>query len=177
MSQLTDPAKNSPQPLPTESQGLGPKSDPLHRDFLEQDYVSEWWRLSSWAFGLLTLLTLVLVVFHFGTIEEFTRLAFVATPYWLFLACVSQAATYVCAALVWRQALKRAGHPRPAQDRSENALGKLYSWGAQQIDLEQILSLTVLTRRRPSPIADHSRLMVRLPRLRLGQLSLRCCIP
>jgi hypothetical protein len=43
--------------------------------------------------------------------------------------------------------------------------------GPQQIDLEQILSLTVLTRRRPSPVADRSRLMVRLPRLRLGQLS------
>jgi hypothetical protein len=46
-----------------------------------------------WAFGLLTLFALVLVVLHFGTIEEFSRLAWAARPEWLFLAGVAQAAT------------------------------------------------------------------------------------
>ena len=86
-----------------------------------------WWRLSSWAFGLLTLLALVLVVLHFGTIEQFTRLALAARPYWLFLACVSQAATYVCAALVWRQALRRAGHPRPLRTLVPLGVAKLFT--------------------------------------------------
>jgi uncharacterized membrane protein YbhN (UPF0104 family) len=126
MSQL-DPAENSSQPLPTESQSPGPGNDPFRADFLEQDHASGWWRLSSWAFGLLTLLALVLVVVHFGTIEEFTRLALAATPYWFFLACISQAATYVCAALVWRQALKRAGHPRPLSTLVPLGIAKLFT--------------------------------------------------
>jgi len=99
-SQLTEPAKHSSQHLPAESQSPGPGNRSFRDDFLEQDHASGWWRLSSWAFGLLTLLALVLVVVHVGTIEQFTRLALAATPYWFFLACLSQAATYVCAALV-----------------------------------------------------------------------------
>src|SRR5438132_930250 len=39
-------------------------------------------------------------------------LAWAARPEWFLLACVAQAATYGCASLVWRQALRRAGHPR-----------------------------------------------------------------
>jgi len=35
-----------------------------------------------------------------------------ARPEWLVPAVLAQAATYVAAALVWRQALRRAGHPR-----------------------------------------------------------------
>ena len=60
-----------------------------------------------------SLFALVLVVLHFGTIEQFARLARAARPGWFFPVCVAQAATYVCASLVWRQALRRAGHPRP----------------------------------------------------------------
>ena len=127
MSRLTDPAKSSLQSLPTESQSPGLGNDPFRADFLEQDNVSGWWRLSSWAFGLLTLLALILVVVHFGTIEQFTRLALAANPYWFFLACVSQAATYVCAALVWRQALNRAGHPRPLSTLVPLGVAKLFT--------------------------------------------------
>jgi uncharacterized membrane protein YbhN (UPF0104 family) len=65
-----------------------------------------------WVFGLLTLVALVLVVLHFGTIEQFTRLALAAQPEWFILACVAQAATYVSASMVWRQVLRRAGYPR-----------------------------------------------------------------
>jgi uncharacterized membrane protein YbhN (UPF0104 family) len=65
-----------------------------------------------WAFGLLTLVALVLVVLHFWTIEQFTRLALAVRPEWFLLACVAQAATYASASLVWRQVLRRAGYPR-----------------------------------------------------------------
>lgn len=91
MSRLTDPAKSSLQSLPTESQSPGLGNDPFRADFLEQDNVSGWWRLSSWAFGLLTLLALILVVVHFGTIEQFTRLALAANPYWFF-----QPGSHIC---------------------------------------------------------------------------------
>jgi uncharacterized protein (TIRG00374 family) len=113
--------------LPAEPQRPGAEADPFRADFLEQDHVSRWWHFSSWAFGLLTLLAVVLVVVHFGTIEEFTRLALAATPHWFLLACVSQAATYLCAALVWRQALERAGHPRPLTTLVPLGVAKLFT--------------------------------------------------
>jgi len=84
-----------------------------------------------WAFGLLTLFALVLVVLHFGTIEEFARLAWAARPEWLFLACVAQAATYVSTALVWRQALRRAGEPR--------SLGTLVPLGVAKLFTDQVV--------------------------------------
>ncbi|MGA8756287.1 MAG: hypothetical protein WB611_08135, partial [Stellaceae bacterium] len=49
-------------------------------DFPEPGQASGWRRLLPWAFGLVTLFALVLVVLHFGTIEEFTRLARAARP-------------------------------------------------------------------------------------------------
>lgn len=70
------------------------------------------WHISSWAFGLLALAALIAVVLHFGTIEEFARLAAGASPSWLLVACLAQAGTYVCAALVWHRTLRHAGHPR-----------------------------------------------------------------
>jgi uncharacterized protein (TIRG00374 family) len=125
--QVSDPAKHSLQPSPGDPQDLAAGVDLFRPDFLEPEQVSGWWRLSSWAFGLLTLLALILVVAHLGTIEEFTRLAMEAAPYWFFLACVAQMATYVCAALVWRQALKRAGHPRPLSTLVPLGIAKLFT--------------------------------------------------
>ena len=75
----------------------------------------------------MTLFALVLIVLHFGTIEEFTRLARAARPEWLFLVCVAQAATYVSASLVWRQALRRAGHPRPLITLIPLGIAKLFT--------------------------------------------------
>lgn len=124
---MTEPAKHSSQHLPTESQSSGPGNRSFRDDFLEQDHASGWWRLSSWAFGLLTLLALVLVVVHVGTIEQFTRLMLATTPSWFFLACLCQAVTYVCAALVWQQALKRAGHPRPIGSLVPLGIAKLFT--------------------------------------------------
>lgn len=94
---MVQPANHRPQKVQDLTQEMGK--------------VSAWRTFSSWASGLLTLLAVVLIVLHFGTIEDFGQLAWAVSPYWLFLACVAQAATYVSAALVWRQALKCAGHP------------------------------------------------------------------
>ena len=80
-----------------------------------------------WVFGLLTLFALVLVVLHFGTIEQFTRLAWAARPEWFLLACVAQVATYGCASLVWRQALRRAGHPRSLSTLVPLGIAKLFT--------------------------------------------------
>jgi glycosyltransferase 2 family protein len=96
-------------------------------DFPEPGPAAGWRRFLPWAFGLLTLLALVLVVLHFGTIEQFTRLALAARPEWLFLACVAQAATYVCASLVWRQALRRGGYTRSLRTLIPLGIAKLFT--------------------------------------------------
>jgi uncharacterized membrane protein YbhN (UPF0104 family) len=80
-----------------------------------------------WVFGLLTLVALVLVVLHFGTIEQFTRLALAVSPEWFFLACIAQAATYACASLVWRQVLRRAGYPRSLWTLIPLGIAKLFT--------------------------------------------------
>jgi len=116
---------NSPEQVPGETQGLEPGTGPFGLDSPAR--VSKGWRFSSWAFGLLALLTVILIVVHFGTIEEFTRLAAAANPYWFLVACAAQAATYVCAALVWQQTLKRAGHPRPLRILVPLGIAKLFT--------------------------------------------------
>jgi hypothetical protein len=96
----TDPGKNPALPLPGEPQPRGTTAGSFPLDFPEPARASGWRRLVPWAFGLMTLGALVLVVLHFGTIEEFTRLALAARPAWFLLAGAAQAATYVSASLV-----------------------------------------------------------------------------
>jgi glycosyltransferase 2 family protein len=81
----------------------------------------------SWFLGLLGFLALVLVVLHLGSLERFVELARSAHPAWLFLAVIAQAATYVSAALVWRQALRRAGHPRSLRTLVPLGIAKLFT--------------------------------------------------
>src|SRR5579872_6864421 len=74
--QPTDQAKNALPPLPGEPH-LGAAAGSFGADFPESAHyqASGWRQLLSWALGLVMLFALVLVVLHFGTIEEFTRLA------------------------------------------------------------------------------------------------------
>jgi glycosyltransferase 2 family protein len=106
---------------------LGAADGSVPVDFPEHRQASGWRRFLPWVFGLLTLFALVLVVLHFGTIEQFTRLAWAARPEWFLLACVAQVATYGCASLVWRQALRRAGHPRSLSTLVPLGIAKLFT--------------------------------------------------
>jgi len=106
---------------------LGAADGSVPVDFPEHRQASGWRRFLPWVFGLLTLFALVLVVLHFGTIEQFTRLAWAARPEWFLLSCVAQVATYGCASLVWRQALRRAGHPRSLSTLVPLGIAKLFT--------------------------------------------------
>jgi uncharacterized protein (TIRG00374 family) len=66
--------------------------------------------LMFWVLGLLGFVAVILVVLHFGSIEKMAELARSAHPAWLLAALLAQAATYISAAFVWRQALHHAGH-------------------------------------------------------------------
>jgi len=81
----------------------------------------------SWFLGLLGFLALILVVLHFGSLERLMELAGSARPSWLLLAVLAQAATYISAALVWRQALRRAGHPRSLRTLVPLGVAKLFT--------------------------------------------------
>src|SRR5579862_5969581 len=83
--------------------------------------------LLSWLIGFLGFLALILVVLHFGSLERMIELARSAHPAWLLLALLVQAATYVSAALVWRQALDRAGSKRSLRTLIPLGIAKLFT--------------------------------------------------
>jgi len=87
--------------------------------------------LLFWAIGLVGFLALILVVLHFGSIERIMALAQSAQPIWLLVALLAQAGTYLAAALVWRQALQRVGHPMP--------LSTLVPVGVAKVFTDQVL--------------------------------------
>jgi uncharacterized membrane protein YbhN (UPF0104 family) len=84
-------------------------------------------RLLSWSAGVLGLLTLILVVLHAGSLERSVELARSAHGAWLFVAVMVQTATYVSAAMVWRQALRRAGHPLPLHTLVPLGIAKVFT--------------------------------------------------
>ena len=119
------------------------------------DAPSRGWLL-SWVFGLIALAALVLVVLHFSSIDRIIQLARAARPEWLFFACIAQAATYVCAAAVWRQGLRRGGHPRPLRSLIPLGVARLFTDQAVPSGgvSGTILVVSGLTRRRvPPPVA------------------------
>ena len=89
--------------------------------------VSRTRQLLSWAAGLSGFLVLIVAVLHYGSPERIIELARSAHPAWLLLAILVQAATYICAALVWRQALHYAGHPRPLRTLVPLGIAKLFT--------------------------------------------------
>ena len=122
----TDRGEKLPPPLEV-PQPLGTLDGSTAIDFLEHGRPSGWRWLLPWAFGVLTLVALVLIVIHFGAIDQFTRLALAARPEWSILACAAQAATYVSASLVWRQVLRRAGYPRRLRSLIPLGIAKLFT--------------------------------------------------
>ena len=86
-----------------------------------------WLSFAPWLSGLLTVAAIVLVVVHFGTLQEFARLVVTLRPAWFFLALAAQAATYVSASLAWARTLRRAGHPRPLSLLVPLGIAKLFT--------------------------------------------------
>src|ERR1700724_2692103 len=80
------PGNDPLRSLTGKPQYLGTLGGAFPVDFPEYNPASGWRRFLPWVFGLLTLVALVLVVLHFGTIEQFTRLALAAQPGWFGVA-------------------------------------------------------------------------------------------
>jgi glycosyltransferase 2 family protein len=126
---MTQSAGHQKDDVPTKAGGL------LHMEpdeASEIDYLASrnrpmWRRLSPWLFGVLALTAVVLVVLRFSSIEHFVRLAHTARPGWFLAAFLAQSLGYVCTGIVWRQALRRAGHPRPLRSLLPLGIAKQFT--------------------------------------------------
>ena len=84
-------------------------------------------QLRVWAFGVLALAAVVLVVTRIGELQHFVALARNATPLWLLAGLALQALTYAAAAAVWHVALRRAGVRRSFLSLLPLGLAKLFA--------------------------------------------------
>ncbi|WP_233839074.1 lysylphosphatidylglycerol synthase transmembrane domain-containing protein [Paraburkholderia sp. ZP32-5] len=82
---------------------------------------------AAWSVGLLCLLMLVLVVIRATSFERSLALARAARPGWLLIAIAAQSATYVSAALVWRQTLRDSGYTLPMRVLVRLGIVKLFT--------------------------------------------------
>jgi uncharacterized membrane protein YbhN (UPF0104 family) len=83
--------------------------------------------LAGWLFGGLMLAGVLLVVLHFGELEQFASMLHAAQPGWLLLALGLQAATYPMAAAVWQRTLGAAGAPLPLRSLVPLGVAKLFT--------------------------------------------------
>lgn len=81
----------------------------------------------GWGAGALVLGGLITFVLHFGDVGVFIAKLKAADPLWLIVALFTQAATYVCAALVWARVLTKAGYSRPIVDLLGLAVVELFA--------------------------------------------------
>jgi uncharacterized membrane protein YbhN (UPF0104 family) len=84
-----------------------------------------------WLVAALALGGLVYAVAHFGDVSRFAELARRADPWWLLVALVLQASTYVSIALGWKAVLVRAGAPQP--------LPRLVPFGLLKVFVDQVV--------------------------------------
>ncbi|HEY7699989.1 MAG TPA: HAD-IC family P-type ATPase, partial [Vicinamibacteria bacterium] len=83
-------------------------------------------RWISWLLGAALLVAVVAAALHVSEEREFARLVEQANPWWLLLALLLQAATYLAQAEVFRGAPRAAGFPLPLAWLYQLAFGKLF---------------------------------------------------
>lgn len=86
-----------------------------------------WQRIRTWFAGLLLISALILIVTHYGELEQFANLLRQAEPAWLLVALLLQLATYVSVAAVWYLALRRAGQRQGFLGLVPLGIAKLFS--------------------------------------------------
>src|SRR5689334_24412067 len=84
------------------------------------------WPWLPWILGGALLATVVVASLHFADAREFARIAEHAEPWWLALAVVLQAATYVAAGQVFRGVARAGGHSLGLATACQLGLAKLF---------------------------------------------------
>ena len=83
--------------------------------------------LLLWAAGILALVAVIFCALRYGSLDQVVRLVRSAHPLWLVLALAAQVPTYLCAALVWRQALAHCGRPLPMRTLIPLGIAKVFT--------------------------------------------------
>lgn len=88
---------------------------------------SAWRRYGPWVSGALSLLALIVAIFHLSEIEQFLVLLGNSRPEWLLWLLLAQTATYICAAGVWQRTLRHVGYARSLLSLVPLGLAKLFT--------------------------------------------------
>jgi Mg2+-importing ATPase len=83
-------------------------------------------RWFSWIFGLAMLAAVIIAALHFSEEREFVRIAGRARPWWLGIAIVLQAGTYLAQGETWRVVTRAAGVAVPSRVAFKLSLAKLF---------------------------------------------------
>lgn len=84
-------------------------------------------RRASWLFGAALLATVIAAAKHYSEGEDFVRLAEQAKPWWLAVAFLLQAGTYLAQGEVWRHVGAAAGAPLQRRTAFALSLAKLFA--------------------------------------------------
>ncbi len=80
----------------------------------------------SWILGLAMLATVIVAALHFSEERELVRIAERAQPWWLAIAIVLQAGTYLAQGQIWRVVTRAAGLALPWSAAFKLSLAKLF---------------------------------------------------
>jgi Mg2+-importing ATPase len=83
-------------------------------------------RWLSWSLGVAMLATVIIAALHFSEEREFVRIAERAQPWWLALAFLLQAGTYLAQGETWRVVTRAAQIPVPVSVAYRLSLAKLF---------------------------------------------------
>jgi uncharacterized protein (TIRG00374 family) len=98
------------------------------RDDIELSRPKWTWRAATGALaGVLVLVAVVAVVWHFGDARRFEELIERAHPMWLLVAASLQTATYFCAGGIWWLVLRRSGASQPLRRLVVLSVAKLFT--------------------------------------------------
>jgi Mg2+-importing ATPase len=83
-------------------------------------------RWFPWLFGIALLAAVIVAALHFAEAREFAHIAEHAQPWWLSLAILFQAATYIAAGQVFRGVAQAGGHTLSLATACRFSLTKLF---------------------------------------------------
>jgi uncharacterized membrane protein YbhN (UPF0104 family) len=83
-------------------------------------------RWFSWIFGFAMFVAVIIAALHFSEEREFLRIAERAQPWWLAVAVVLQAGTYLAQGETWRLVTRAAGSTLPLSVAFKLSLAKLF---------------------------------------------------
>ena len=93
----------------------------------ERRWTSRVTRWLSWLLGAALLAAVIAAALHFSEERAFVRLAQQAAPWWLAVAGLLQAATYVAQGGIWRLVGEATGAPLSRRTAFELSLAKLFA--------------------------------------------------